>query len=110
MNPEDTIQDASQGFALIHPDDVEQHRAKVDQALASNGRYLSHYRHIHDGRVVWFEEHAQAIVDPDTRNTELIGITANITEEKVVEEPVVKPEVKPIVKQQDANYWDLSAE
>ncbi len=86
LNPEDTIQDASQGFALIHPDDVEQHRAKVDQALASNGRYLSHYRHIHDGRVVWFEEHAQAIVDPDTRNTELIGITANITEEKVVEE------------------------
>lgn len=83
---EQTIENATQGYALIHPDDLKEHRAKVEQAVLTNGHYVSRFRHVHDGNIVWFEEHAQAVLNATTLQTELIGITINVTEEKAAEE------------------------
>ena len=81
-----TIRKADDGDALIHPDDRENHRAKVDGALAAKGSYVNQYRLVHDGKVIWAEEHAHTVIDPDTQLTELVGITANISARKQIEE------------------------
>ena len=81
----DDIRIADDGYALIHPDDRENQRAKVDAALAAKGNYVNQYRHVRNGKAIWMEEHAQVVVDPDTQLTELIGITANITDRKSAE-------------------------
>ncbi len=82
----DAIRVADDGYALIHPDDREIHRAKVNGALAAQGSYVNQYRLVHEGKVIWTEEHAHAVINPDTQLTELVGITANITARKQIEE------------------------
>jgi PAS domain S-box-containing protein len=88
LSQSDGIRISDDGYALIHPDDRENHRAKVDRALAGQGSYVSQYRHIDDGEIVWMEEYAQVVVDPVTKLPELIGITANISARKKSEEAI----------------------
>lgn len=78
-------EDSDQGYSLIHPDDVEKHRALVNQAIATGGSYGSVYRHPHPEKVIWLEEHDQAKVDQEGRTVRLSGVVQNITARKQVE-------------------------
>lgn len=80
------LETSDQGYALIHPDDVEHHRALVDGAIATGGHYASICRHVHGAQVIWLEEHAQALVDQAGQTIRLVGATQNITERNRTEE------------------------
>ena len=77
---------SEQGYAIIHPDDVERHRALVTEAIARGGSYVSVYRQPTDGDVVWLEERARAITDASGKTIRLVGVTQNITARVKAEE------------------------
>ena len=74
------------GYLLIHPDDVERHRALVTEAIATGGSYLSVYRHAHAETEIWLEEHGQAVLDDAGRTVRLVGVVQNITERRRMED------------------------
>ncbi len=88
LAPDTTIANSQNGFLLVHPDDVAQHRALVERAVAERGGYVSQFRIIRpsDQRVVWLEERAQARSDDDDNALRIGGVVRDITEQKVAEE------------------------
>ena len=79
-------ENSDQGYELIHPDDVEHHRALITEAIETAGSYESVYRHAHSEQVVWLEERGQAITDDSGKTVRLVGTTQNITERKLMED------------------------
>ncbi|RPJ52018.1 MAG: PAS domain-containing sensor histidine kinase, partial [Chloroflexi bacterium] len=80
------FENSDQGYNLIHPDDMEHHRALVTGAIATGGSYVSVYRHSHSDQVIWLEEHGRAVVDPSGKIIRLVGVVQNITERKQAED------------------------
>jgi PAS domain S-box-containing protein len=78
--------DSDQGYALIHPDDVERHRALVSEAIATGGSYVSVYRHVFGEQEIWLEEHGRAVVNQGGQTERLVGVVQNITARKQAEE------------------------
>ena len=80
LPPGSSLDASEQGFALIHPEDVERHRATVMKAVKDQGSYLTQYRLIRpsDGSAIWVEERAQAVPGPDA-GVRLVGATMDIT-------------------------------
>ncbi|MGQ0645884.1 MAG: PAS domain S-box protein, partial [Elusimicrobiota bacterium] len=78
------IEKAEQGFALIHPDDRERHRALVDGAVASGKPYHSEFRIVRpeDGAVVWLAEWGRAAFDEGGRLKKISGVVMDITERR----------------------------
>jgi PAS domain S-box-containing protein len=77
---------SDQGYGPIHRQDVERHRALVTQAIEGGSSYVSEYRQLRDGEVVWLEERGRAVTDEAGRTVRLVGVTQNITERKRAEE------------------------
>ncbi|MDR3555935.1 MAG: PAS domain S-box protein [Syntrophobacteraceae bacterium] len=102
------IDNSDQGYSLIHPDDVEGHRALVDQAIAAGGGYVSEYRHAHGEKSIWLEEHAWAVVDRSGKTTRLVGVVQNITERKLMEEGLRESEERLRLAQEagSVGIWD----
>jgi PAS domain S-box-containing protein len=75
---------AEQGFSMLHPEDLERHKATIQKALDHGGRYQTEFRIIRPDTkaIVWIEEHAFAILDNGGKVTRLIGVAADITERK----------------------------
>jgi PAS domain S-box-containing protein len=72
---------------LIHPEDREQARAAVEEALRKRKSYLIEYRLRHiDGSTRWVYEKGRAEFDADGRPTHLSGTLLDITERKKAEE------------------------
>jgi PAS domain S-box-containing protein len=73
-----------QGFAMLHPDDLERHKATVRKVLAEGGRYQIEFRIIRPDTkaIVWIEERAFAVIGDDGNVARLIGVVADITERK----------------------------
>jgi PAS domain S-box-containing protein len=80
------LDNSDQGYSLLHPDDVEQHRALVAEAIQHAGSYVSAYRQVRDGEVFWLEERGQAIADVSGRTVRLVGVTQNVTSRRAAEE------------------------
>ncbi|MBY0527307.1 MAG: response regulator [Gemmataceae bacterium] len=85
--PGSTIQSSVQGFGLLHPDDVEPHRAKVTRAVEACASYLSQYRMVRqdNGAVIWLEERGQAVGDEQGKTTRLSGVVMDITDRQQAE-------------------------
>jgi PAS domain S-box-containing protein len=83
----DTLQSSAQAFALVHPEDVERHRAIVQGATQRGEGFRSEFRIIRprDGQVAWLEERGSARRDPDTEALRLTGLVIDITERKRAE-------------------------
>ena len=79
---------AHEGFALVWPEDHDAHRALVDRVAREGGTYRSDFRITRpvDGRVVWIEERATALLDVNGRVERLIGVATDITGHKATEE------------------------
>lgn len=75
---------------LVHPDDLPAHRALVERALETGGKYRSEFRIMRPdtGEVVWLEEYGTAARDEMGRLTGLAGIATDISERKRGEQAV----------------------
>ncbi|MFN8392470.1 MAG: ATP-binding protein [Bdellovibrionota bacterium] len=77
------------GFAMLHPDDVERHRKTVLDTVAAGGSYVTQYRFIRpsDGKIIWLEERGHAVPDGSGQTVRLVGVVMDITErQRAVEE------------------------
>jgi PAS domain S-box-containing protein len=77
------VEVASEGFALLHPDDKERHAQIVEQATAARAAYHSEFRIIRpdNGQIVWLDERAVFAADPQG-NEMLCGVVMDVTERK----------------------------
>ncbi|MFD0684821.1 chemotaxis protein CheB [Actinomadura fibrosa] len=75
---------AADGFALVLPEDAQQHLDKVRAVADRGGSYTSQFRirRPDDGQIVWLEERAEATTGPDGTVERVIGVTLDITERK----------------------------
>jgi len=87
LMPGETFQSSAQSFQLVHPDDVDRHRAMVERAGALGESWHSEFRIIRprDGAVAWLEERATVKRDPQTGTVHTTGIVWDITERKLAE-------------------------
>mgnify|MGYP002716791397 CR=1 FL=1 len=69
-------------MGLVHPDDVERHRATFLDAARRGGDYRTCYRIVRprDGRVAWIEERGSTVTDPETGAARVCGVHWDITE------------------------------
>jgi PAS domain S-box-containing protein len=83
----DVVSEASQGFAMVHPEDRERHEATVQASVASGTDYRSEFRIVRpdNGEVVWLEERGHPIVDADGRVVRLTGVVIDISGRKRAE-------------------------
>ncbi len=79
---------ADEAFQLLHPDDVERHRAEVMRAAEECGSYLIQSRIIRpdNGQTIWVEDRGQTIFAGEEPTLQLIGVVMDITERRVIEE------------------------
>ena len=80
------------GYSMIHPDDVEHHRALVTETVKTAGSYVSEYRQVRGDEIVWIEERARAVADGSGKTLRLVGITQNVTQRKRAEEKLRESE------------------
>ncbi|KAA9031168.1 diguanylate cyclase domain-containing protein [Niallia endozanthoxylica] len=74
------------GYLFIHPDDLEMIRGN-HEILLKNGYVVSTYRiRRKDGVYIWFESSFKCLEGKKPDEPQLIGISRNITERKLVEQ------------------------
>lgn len=78
---------SAQGFRLVHPDDLERHRATVEAGRREGGSWHSEFRIIRprDGQIAWLEERATATRELETDALRITGLVWEITERKQAE-------------------------
>ncbi len=79
--PGSTLDHSNQGFALVHPDDAQRHRAVVMKAVDECGSYLSQFRIIRpdNGAIIWMEERGHGVGSGPGKTTRLVGVVMDIT-------------------------------
>ncbi|HEY9669469.1 MAG TPA: PAS domain S-box protein, partial [Coleofasciculaceae cyanobacterium] len=77
-------EEGSQGWRLVHPDDLAQHQSKVQAAIDSKGSYISEYRMIRpdNGRVIWIEDRGKVNVDAAGYLISIDGTLFDISDRK----------------------------
>jgi PAS domain S-box-containing protein len=74
-------------FSLVHPDDRAKLWSLATSLTPENAEYRTEYRRFRsDGTLLWLEESGHATFDRAGQMVRLIGITADITEHKRMEE------------------------
>lgn len=88
LSPGTTLDHIDQAFDLVHPEDMERHRATVNQAVEMGGSYLSQFRiaRSDNGAVIWLEDRGHAMCQERGAPVRLIGVVMDITERKRGEE------------------------
>ena len=82
-------------FSFIHPDDRAELRSLVDSVTPEDPVYRTQYRRFRpDGALLWLEESGRATFDRGGKITRQVGMTADITERKRVEEALRASEVR----------------
>ena len=75
----------------IHPDHSERVMAEVVRCRENGEEFVSEYRMIRkDGRVIWFHDEANVILDSHGDPLYLIGVNTDITDRKRAEETLRK--------------------
>jgi len=70
----------------IHPDDLEELEAAVEQALASHTDYEAEYRVVHpDGSIHWIFGKGRGVYDRSGAAVKMLGVVIDITERKQAE-------------------------
>lgn len=87
---------AEEVFALIHPEDEKKQRKLVKGIAKSGGSYHSEFRIIrpNDGKKIWLEETATAVLDVENKVERLVGIAVDVSERKKTEKDLRESEEK----------------
>ena len=73
----------------VHPDDAEEMVDAVNAAVATAGRHHLEHRIVRpDGTVRWVEGHGRAVTDENGVVTAMVGVVADVTERKLVEDEI----------------------
>lgn len=80
-------QTAAGVLAGVHPDDRDEHAARIGRALETGGSYTGRFRYVRarDGKVLWMEDHARAGFNA-LGTPHLWGIVRDVSEEVRAEE------------------------
>jgi PAS domain S-box-containing protein len=78
----------SEGFNLLHPDDVEAHRTRMEDAIKNLTTFHSQFRLVRpiDGTTAWMEERGVARKDPVTGQVRVVAVVMDVTEAKRAEQ------------------------
>lgn len=88
-SPDETRALANGHRTLIHPDDADTVRAAIEAGLASGEGYDINYRLRHkSGRYVWVHDRASVLPDHTARQSRVIGMVIDISEQKAREEHI----------------------
>jgi signal transduction histidine kinase len=81
---------SAEGFKLVHPEDAEEHRAKVERVATEGGYFYSEFRIVRpqSGAVAWLAERATAILDDSGRVACLVGVIADVTDAKAAADEI----------------------
>jgi signal transduction histidine kinase/CheY-like chemotaxis protein len=84
------LQSSIEGVRLVNAEDEPEHRAKVERVARQGGSYHSQFRirRADTGATAWLEERATGIVDGEGRVRCVVGVVADVTERKAVEEEI----------------------
>ena len=82
-----SIENASAGWDLVHPDDLARARAAVDEAIARRDIYRLELRLLAPGspEPLWFEVRGQVVCDDAGAPARVVGVAADISERKAAE-------------------------
>ena len=85
--PEEGMGNLDRGLAILHPDDVDRHRAAVAAAVAAGEGFTSQFRIVRPdtGAVQWMEEWGHALRDGTGTTVRLVGVNMDITARKAAE-------------------------
>ncbi|MDQ3996074.1 MAG: ATP-binding protein, partial [Gemmatimonadota bacterium] len=74
-------------FALVHPDDREQHTATVRGAVENGNGYRSEFRIVRPdtGDIAWLEERGAVVRDGQGRRARMVGVVMDVSERKRIE-------------------------
>ena len=74
-------------FSGIHPDDLSEVQAGIEQALSTGGVFSGEYRLLHpDGEVRWLQAEGRVELDADGAPARFPGVSFDISDRKAVEE------------------------
>jgi PAS domain S-box-containing protein len=80
-------------FGCIHPDDVDEVRAAVEQTRLGGKEYRRQYRILRaDGSMRWIESQSSSQRDSEGNATRLVGVLADITPRKRAEDAMLRAE------------------
>ncbi len=87
FRPGESVRDLDRGLTLVHPDDVEHHRATLAAAAAAGEAFVSQFRMVRpdNGAVQWMEERGHAVRDESGRPIRMVGVNMDITVRKEAE-------------------------
>ncbi len=93
---EQTFEGTTDAFwRRVHPDDVEKVRSAQDAAHLAGTTYDMRHRIVRpDGEVRWIHERARVERDPAGTPLRLVGVTRDVTEEKLAEEALRASEAR----------------
>jgi PAS domain S-box-containing protein len=77
----------------IHPEDVPDLLAKIQEALDKKSEFLAEYREVWpNGEIHWFGAHGQVMVDERGSATGLVGVCSDVTHRHLEEEALRRSE------------------
>ena len=87
LPPDSLAGTGEQGWNLVHPDDLAEHQATVQKAIASQGSYRSEFRTIRpdNGAVIWLEDRGKVTCDAAGNVVSIEGALFDITIRKQAE-------------------------
>lgn len=87
LPPGMTFRSSTEGYGLIHPEDVAEHRAVVQAAERARQGWQREFRIVRpcDNEIAWLEESATCVVNSVTGRWEIVGLVRDITERKRAE-------------------------
>jgi len=79
--PPSVLEDSETAFRLVHPDDVDQLRSMIENAIAEVSDFHVEFRLIRpdNNEVVWIEERGYTVPDTVGRPVKLIAVAADVT-------------------------------
>jgi PAS domain S-box-containing protein len=85
---DDPTRDTGQQFvARVHPDDREAYASPQTWLTSDDPNYQASYRVLRpDGSVIWLEANGRVLFDDQGKRHRIIGLVADVTERKLVEE------------------------
>ncbi len=84
LSPATQLARCEQVFALVHPDDVDHHRATVMKAAAECSSYISQFRLARDADepTIWLEDRGHCIGDAAGKTVRIVGVVMDISARK----------------------------